>query len=145
MRIEGSLDNDVPLTVGNHRDESGETVDGRRDFAMENAPRFGQHFQGDIGKVMYWNEGESKRYMIIVNNGNPIFSTYAQGNPHDVPRQLSQDRRQNGQLPQGLRGVWLQVLQGEADQNSSGFVQRTTHHLLTCSLFSNLLISTTLV
>jgi len=56
MRIEGSLDNDVPLTVGNHRDESGEVVDGRRDFAMEGAPRFGQHFQGDIGKVMYWDE-----------------------------------------------------------------------------------------
>ena len=57
MRIEGSLDNDVPLTVGNHRDESGEPVDGRRDFAMEGAPRFGQHFQGDIGKIMYWDEG----------------------------------------------------------------------------------------
>lgn len=52
------MDNDVPLTVGNHRDESGEVVDGRRDFAMEGAPRFGQHFQGDIGKVMYWDEGK---------------------------------------------------------------------------------------
>ena len=56
MRMEGTLSNDVPITVGNHRNEAGEPVEGRRDFSIEGAPRFEQHFQGDIHKVMVWKQ-----------------------------------------------------------------------------------------
>lgn len=70
MRLEGSLDNDVPLTVGNHRDESGEPVDGRRDFTLDGAPRFGQHFQGDIGKVMFWDEALSHKEIRMMCRDN---------------------------------------------------------------------------
>ena len=50
MRMVGSLSNDVPITLGNHRNEAGEPVEGRRDFSIDGAPRFEQHFQGDITK-----------------------------------------------------------------------------------------------
>ena len=54
--MEGTLSNDVPITLGNHRDESGQPVEGRRDFNLDGAPRFEQHFQGDIDKIMYWDQ-----------------------------------------------------------------------------------------
>lgn len=56
MRMEGTLSNDVPITLGNHRDESGQPVEGRRDFNIDGSPRFEQHFQGDINKIMYWDQ-----------------------------------------------------------------------------------------
>lgn len=55
MRMEGSLSNQVPITLGNHRDESGNIVEGRRDHLMEGKPRFQQHFEGDINSVAYWD------------------------------------------------------------------------------------------
>ena len=55
MKMEGSLSNDVPITLGNHRDESGHVVEGRRDHMMQGSPRFEQHFQGDIHSVMHWD------------------------------------------------------------------------------------------
>ena len=55
MKMEGSLSNDVPITLGNHRDESGHVVEGRRDHTMQGSPRFEQHFQGDIHSVMHWD------------------------------------------------------------------------------------------
>lgn len=55
MKMTGSLSNKVPITLGNHRDESGVPVDGRRDKLLEGAPRIDQQFQGDINQVMYWD------------------------------------------------------------------------------------------